>query len=94
MTQIFLTTTGAGTWTSPNNIPTSGAAVKVECIGGGAAGDAVGGAGSGGAYAVSFLTLAANTSYQISVGIGGTAGGAGGDTWFNSAAFPTAGSMP
>jgi hypothetical protein len=89
--QIFITTTGAGTWTSPRDIPIIANSIKVECFGAGAGGNTSGGAGAGGAYSVSFLQLAVNTVYNLSIGAGGSAGVSGGDTWFNGVSFPNAG---
>lgn len=82
---IFITATGAGTFTVPADF---GSLVSVECIGGGATGSASTNAGGGGgAYALSNAVtglLAGGTAY-VSVGA------AGADTWFNAAsnAAPT-----
>ena len=90
--RIFLTTTGANTWTVPNDWNSSNN--TIECIGAGAAGRHVGfipfvlsGGGGGGAYAKkSNLTLTPGLSVDYSVGDGGTTTD-GDDTFFNSASF-------
>ncbi len=90
--RIFLTTTGANTWTVPNDWNSSNN--TIECIGAGAAGRHVGfipfvlsGGGGGGAYAKKFnLTLTPGLSVDYSVGDGGTTTD-GDDTFFNSASF-------
>jgi len=95
---VILTEPGAGTWTVPADWSNSNN--SIECIGGGAGG--LGGvngqsAGGGGGYSKSVnLTLTPGASIQYRVGPGGqgstsTTGNAGGDTWFNSAAFPSSG---
>jgi len=84
---IFLTTTGAGTWTVPSDWTSTN---KVETIGGGGGGRvaaAGGGGGGGGAYSsVSNIgTFTPGTTVvNFSVGAAGTAGVAGGDTWFGA----------
>lgn len=91
---VFLTTTGSGTYTIPNDF---GSLVSVEAIGGGGAGSnaSTGGApgGGGGAYAKSTTVtgLAAGGIAYYNVGAGGTTGGNGSVTWFNAAsnAAPT-----
>jgi hypothetical protein len=85
---VFLTTTGAGTWTVPadwTNVNT------VEVIGGGGGGrsSTTGGAGGGGGGAYSKATNIATftpgtTVNNFSVGTGGAAGATGGDTWFGA----------
>lgn len=82
---VFITTTGAGTYTIPNDF---GSLVSVEAIGGGGSGDSsAGGGGGGGAYAkstsVTGLTAGGTAYYQV----GTTAT----DSWFNAAsnAAPT-----
>ncbi len=90
--RIFLTTTGANTWTVPGDW--NSANNTIECIGGGASGLRVGfipivalGGGGGGAYArISNLALTAGSSIDYTVGEGGTSTD-GGDTWFNSSSF-------
>jgi hypothetical protein len=91
---VFLTSTGANTWTVPSdwtNVNT------IEVIGGGGGGgrpnqaNSGGGGGGGAAYsAVTNVTLSPGGSVDYTVGIAGTgasanntAGNAGGDTWFN-----------
>lgn len=89
---VFITTTGASTFTVPADFASL---VSVECIGGGGGGQngGGGGGGAGGAYAISTAVtgLTASGSAFCSVGAGGAAGAAGGDTWFNAAssAAPT-----
>lgn len=97
-TVIFLTATGANTWTVPTDWSNTN---TIECISGGASGGIAANTGSaasgggGGAYsAISNLsTLTPGQSVNYTVGLGGSApayadegaqnGNAGGDTWFN-----------
>lgn len=102
MQQDFLTTTGTGTYLSKANWNNS--SNTVEVIGAGGAGahglttSTGGGGGGGGAYNsltnFSFATPGTTTA-QYGVGAAGLHGGTfpqnGGDTWFNSAAFPSSG---
>lgn len=79
------TTTGANTFTT--NATTTQVFVKVWGAGGGGgtgSGGTGGAGGAGGAYSEGFLACAINTAYTITVGAGGAAGVAGGDS---SAAF-------
>ena len=93
---IWLTTTGAGTFT-----PDAGCrALFVECVGGGggsagslgtAGSAAVAGGGGGGSYAAKYFAGPVLASYTYTVGAGGaagaatpTAGGTGGDTLFDT----------
>lgn len=84
---VFLTTTGAGTWTVPADWTNTN---KVETIGGGGGGRvaaAGGGGGGGGAYSSrsNITTFTPGTTVvDLSVGAGGAAGAAGGDTWFGA----------
>jgi hypothetical protein len=83
---IFLSTTGAGTWTVPADWTSTN---KVECIGGGGGGYvavAGGGGGGGGAYSSvsNIATLSPAQVVDIAVGAGGTSSTAGGDTWFGA----------
>lgn len=83
---IFLTTTGAGTWTVPADWTNVN---KIECIGGGGGGRisaAGGGGGGGGAYSSISNTSAysAGNVIDFSVGTGGASGGNGNDTWFGA----------
>jgi hypothetical protein len=84
---IFLTTTGAGTWTVPSDWSNTN---TVETIGGGGGGRvaaAGGGGGGGGAYSSrSNITTftPGSTVVNFSVGAGGAAGVTGGDTWFGA----------
>ena len=75
---VFITTTGAGTFTVPSDF---GSLVSVECIGGGKSGATGGAAGGGGAYSLSNAVtgLTAGGTAYVSVGA------AGADTWFNAA---------
>src|SRR5262249_7515918 len=78
---IFLSTTGARTWTVP--FDWNSAANTIEAIGGGGNNVTSGvfGGGGGGAYAKSnnvSLTPGASVYYQV--------GGSNTDTWFNSVA--------
>ena len=85
MTVIFLTTTGASTWSIPSGVTS----IKVECIGGGAGGgtdasgsSAGGGGGGGGAYsATNAITVSVGNTLYLNIGIGGGAQENGGDTW-------------
>ncbi len=87
--QIFLTTTGTGSWTVPSNW--NNASNTIQVIGGGQAGsDAGGGAepgGAGGDYAAVTNLKFANPGTTVAtyqVGAGGASGNAnGGSTWFN-----------
>lgn len=91
--EIFLTTTGAGTWTVPANWNNS--SNLVECVGGGVG--SVGGSsfygGAGGAYSArTNISLApgAVVNYAVGAGSAGTFDAnpaAGGDTWFNGTAL-------
>jgi len=99
--QIFLT---SGTsWTVPSNWNSSNNTIEV-IGGGGAGGNPLSGsyapsAGGGGGYSKSVnlsLTPGGSVTYQIGAGgvhsnTTGAAGGNGGDTWFNSASFPSSG---
>lgn len=82
---IFLTTTGAGTWTVPSDWSNTN---KIETIGagGGATSSASSGGGGGGAYSsISNITsLTASQVVNLNVGAGGNAGSAGTDTWFGA----------
>jgi len=93
-TRVFLTTTGANTWTVPTNwnnsvIASNPYANKIECIGGGRAGQittnhAIGGTG-GGYAATTNITLTPGGSVNYSVGAAGAVSlGAGGDSFFGS----------
>lgn len=72
----FLTTTGAGTYTTPSNCT----AIYCEMLGGGGGGGGVAttngsaGGGGGGGYGMVYITVTGSTAYTISVGAGGTAG--------------------
>lgn len=95
---------GSGAWTVPNDWNDD--ANSVECTGAGASGTGAstdnngsGYGGGGGAYAKSVnldLTPGESISYQVGIGGAATVAGdytnnAGGDTWFNSSAFPNSG---
>ncbi len=96
MTQIFLTTTGSGTWVVPSDWNNS--ANTIEVIGGGGGGRKsvsdghIGTGGGGGAYSkATNVTLTPSSTVNIFVGAGGAAatgvgasGGAGGDTYLCS----------
>ncbi len=100
-------TVGSGTWTVPADWNNDNNTVECLGAGGGGTGswtdNNIGGAGGGGgAYAKSVnlnLTAGASIPYTVGAGSAGgaaAAGGAssspaGGDTWFNSASFPTSG---
>jgi hypothetical protein len=83
---IFITTTGAGTWTVPSDWTSAN---SIECVGAGGGGRvaaAGGGGGGGGAYS-SISNTAAWSPGQVkdfSVGAGGAAGASGGDTWIGA----------
>ena len=91
---LFITTTGASTFTIPSDFVSL---ISVECIGGGGTGGIQGGnlsnGGGGGAYAksTSVTGLIPGGTAFVNVGLGGIQtsfvianGVAGGDTWFNS----------
>lgn len=83
--KVVQTFTATETWTVPSGVQS----VEVECWGGGGgggAGQAVtnGGGGGGGAYSRKVITVVPGTSMTATVGAGGA--GAGGDSWFGSAA--------
>lgn len=85
---IFLTTTGANTWTVPSDWNSSNNTIEVIGGGGGGVNNSAssnGNGGGGGAYsAISNLSLSGGASVDYSVGTAGAAdGGTGGDTWFN-----------
>lgn len=101
MTQLILVSTSSPltsdiTWNNNNN--------KIECIGAGGSGNSGTtnrGSGAGGAYSAItnfFFATPGTTTAAYQVGVGGAGvtstdtANAGGDTWFNSAAFPGAGS--
>jgi hypothetical protein len=94
--QTTTTITATGTWTCPTGVTT----VTVQCWGGGGGGGgastnnpAAAGGGGGGGYATSVLAVTAGTTYNVTVGTGGTglAGGSatqainGLPSWFNTA---------
>jgi hypothetical protein len=106
-TQVFLSTSPNTLQTYSKPIDWNNNSNTIEGIGGGAGGcyadtptasatDASG--GGGGAYSkiTNFTFSGASVSYQIGrggpTGTGGANSTAGGDTWFNSATFPGAGS--
>jgi hypothetical protein len=100
-------TVGSGTWTVPADWNNANNSVECVGGGAGGTGswtdNNVGGSGGGGgAYAKSInLNLTPGAAVAYTVGAGGAAGpasagdtsnaAAGGDTWFNSASFPTTG---
>jgi len=77
---VALTTAGNGTWVCPLGVTS----VQVECwgAGGGGGGTAAtynqGGGGAGGSYVKYTVTVTPGTTYNYTVGAGGTAGAAGG----------------
>src|SRR5262249_46564027 len=82
---IFLTTTGAGTWTVPSDWSNSNN--SVECIGGGGGGGAAtsnvnsGAGGGGGAYArQTNITLTPGGTVSYTVGAAGAGGAASGSS--------------
>jgi len=86
--QCLVYLTSGSSWTVPSDW--NSAANTVEVIGGGGGGASYasngGGGGGGGAYSFNAnLALTAGNSVTYSVGTGGTAGNAGGDTYFNAA---------
>jgi hypothetical protein len=81
MTTVFLTTTGAQTWTVPGGVISA----KFDCYGGGGGAKQNSG-GGGGAYASVTLTVTPGATVFASVGVGGTSGSsvtAGGSSWVN-----------
>ena len=97
-TVIFLTTTGASTWTVPSDWTSVN---KIECLAGGAGGGVAsagntGGPGGGGGTYSTISNISASTlggigaNVNIGVGAAGVADGAGGDTWFNATSLANA----
>lgn len=91
-TVVFLTTTGAQTWTVPVDWNSSNN--KIECIGGGAGGakgtgsTTGGGGGGGGAYKFAnnvSLTPSGSAPYSVAPSVFQLVGG--NDTWFNGASL-------
>ena len=85
-TIVLITTTGSCTFIIPANVTS----MKVESwgAGGGSKGqDDLSGAGAGGAYALSNISVTAGSTLYVSVGTGGIgsqiSGTAGGDSWVN-----------
>lgn len=78
--------TANNTWLCPQGVTS----VTVEAYGGGGGGrtDTTngGGGGGGGAYSSGAISVTAGNSYAIVVGTGGTAGLAGGDSYFDAGA--------
>lgn len=98
-TVLFLTSSGLNSWTVPSDWnPVSN---RIECIGAGGSGAAIGNnavGGGGGAYAtITNISLTAGSAINYFIGAGGpskstnTDGTAGEDTFFNSSSFPTSG---
>lgn len=90
-TSVPFTTTGNNTWYCPAGVTS----ITVECWGGGGAGGgatgnpAAGGGGAGGAYTRATIDVTPGTTYNLSVGAGGTGnttttGPSGGSSWFNT----------
>ena len=80
-----LTTTGAGTWLVPTNLP-AGTQITVETLGGGSGGSGTGategGGGAGGSYASSNYYVTPNdrangVTYTIGIGGAGNTAGVG-----------------
>lgn len=78
--------TSSGSFKAPEGVT----AVKVEVWGAGGGGSTItasgrrGGGGGGGAYASSIVTVTSGGNYQVTVGVGGVANSAGGNSSFNS----------
>ena len=93
-TQVFITITGASTWTVPRDWNSQ--ANVIEAIGGGGGGNDVCGThgcggGGGGAYAyVRNISLTRGSSVNVNVGVGGGDAVKGEDTWFGAAASTSA----
>ena len=87
LAQSTVTYNSSGTWTAPAGVTQ----VTVEVWGGGGAGGnatsnpSAAGGGGGGAYSRSVLTVIPGTVYNYHVGAGGSNGGNGGDSYFESA---------
>lgn len=85
--RIYLTTTGAGTWTVPADW--NSASNTIEVVGGGAGGGHAWGGGGGAYAAISNLVLLPGSSVSYSVGAGAAGiyasntGDNGADTWFD-----------
>ena len=80
---ITVTVTSTMNWRAQPNITS----ITGECWGGGGGGEILansgGGGGGGGAYAKSTITVTPGSSYTITIGTGGLANTAGGDSYFN-----------
>jgi hypothetical protein len=88
---VVFITSGSGTWSVPSDWDSSNN--KIEVIGGGGGGASVAnnaGPGCGGGYSM-ITNVALSGSISYTVGAGGAADNSGGDTWFNSASFPSSG---
>ncbi|PKD42978.1 invasin domain 3-containing protein [Rhodohalobacter barkolensis] len=76
--------TTSGTWTAPEDV----FEITVEVWGGGgggsieAAGNSSKGGGGGGAYSTQTISVIPGNTYNFTVGLGGTPGNAGGDSFF------------
>jgi hypothetical protein len=102
--QTIITATPGSNQTITSDATWSNSSNSVELIGGGGSGSSAAqgnrGAGGGGAYTkiVNFIfATPGTTTATLQVGAGGaavtgaTAGNPGGDSWFNSTAYPTSG---
>jgi hypothetical protein len=86
--RIFITATGAGTFTIPSDWTSTN---SIEVIGGGAGGGtgagAARGGGGGGQYRIASNVGGLSGTIDLSVGTGGGAQTAGGNTWWNGTTF-------
>ena len=81
ITSLTISTTGAGTWIAPCGVTNA----TIICIGAGGGGgggngsnkDAGGGGGGGGCAIYNTIVIVEGTSYNYTVGLGGTAGASG-----------------
>lgn len=89
-------TTGSGSWTAPSNVDS----VEVFCVGSGGGGGTgyfdgttnwLGGMGGDGGVAIGIFTVTPGTAYTFNIGAGGSAGGVGNSTTWNSSALVATG---
>ena len=84
-TNLTNTGTGTFTWTVPTNVTS----IDVILIGGGGGGGTNNGGGGGGGsltYANN-ITVTPGTVFNLNTGAGGSAGGTGGTSWFNTSGY-------
>jgi len=79
--QVAYTTAGTYTWIAPSGL--SPATVSVVAVGGGGGGSEASGGGGGLGYLNNY-SVTSGSSYTVVVGVGGTTGSSGGDSYFVS----------